>query len=215
MANDPLVPVALGGAASCPVARLRPSPLILWVQGITIVWMLIEAGVALISAWGAKSPALLAFGADSLVELLSAVVVLLQFGKFLKLNSDQAARLAGILLFVLAAVVFFVSLTSLLYGVLPQPSYAGIGITIAALVIMPILSWIKRKAAKQTANRALAADSVQSAMCAYLAAITLVGLVVNATLHLHWIDPVAALAAIPILYIEGSRAMSGEGCGCH
>jgi divalent metal cation (Fe/Co/Zn/Cd) transporter len=215
MANDPALQAAVTGRASCPLVRLRPVRLILWVQGLTIAWMLIEAGVALSSAWMARSPALLAFGADSVVELLSAIVVLLQFSRLLKLSTEQAARFAGVLLLVLAAVVFFVSSTSLLYGIRPQTSEAGMAITIAALVIMPGLSWIKRKVANQTQNKALAADSVQSGMCAYLAAITLAGLAINAYLRVSWIDQVAALAALPILYLEGSRALSGDDCGCH
>lgn len=68
--------------------------------------------------------------------------------------------------------------------------------------------------ARLTDSRVLAADAVQSATCAYLAAITLVGLALNALLHIHWIDSAAALAALPILFVEGRRAIRGEGCAC-
>jgi divalent metal cation (Fe/Co/Zn/Cd) transporter len=100
-------------------------------------------------------------------------------------------------------------------GVQPETSCSGIAITIAALVVMPLLAWFKRKLGRSTGNRALAADAVQSATCAYLAAITLVGLSVNAIIHIHWIDSVAALAVLPILVVEGRNAIRGEGCGCH
>lgn len=80
--------------------------------------------------------------------------------------------------------------------------------------MMPMLAWGKRKVARATMNRALAADAVQSAACAYLAALTLVGLVVNAAFQVHWIDAVSALAALPLLWVEGRRAMRGESCGC-
>jgi divalent metal cation (Fe/Co/Zn/Cd) transporter len=79
---------------------------------------------------------------------------------------------------------------------------------------MPLLAWGKRKAAASINNRALAADAVQSATCAYLAAITLLGLALNASWHFRWADPVAALAAIPILVVEGKRSLKGEQCGC-
>ena len=183
-------------------------------QVITLVWMLIECGVALIAAWQAGSPALLAFGSDSLVELLSATVVLFQFVPVLRLSVARAARMAGALLFVLAGAVALTSALALIRGAEPATSWVGIGITVAALGGMPVLSWRKRRLAQATRNPALAADAVQSATCAYLAGITLVGLALNAMLHLGWIDPLAALAAIPILVVEGKRALRGEACGC-
>lgn len=73
---------------------------------------------------------------------------------------------------------------------------------------------MKRKIARETDNRALAADAVQSATCAYLAAITLAGLGVNALFHIRWVDSAAALVAIPMLVVEGRKALRGEACGC-
>jgi divalent metal cation (Fe/Co/Zn/Cd) transporter len=157
---------------------------------------------------------LLAFGADSFVELLSATLVLLAILPSFPLTRVRAARLAGILLFVLAGVVALVAILSLVYRVKAETSCSGIVITLAALAVMPILAWAKRRTAQRTNNRALAADAVQSATCAYLAAITLVGLAINATWHIHWVDSAAALLALPILIIEGQRARRGESCGC-
>jgi divalent metal cation (Fe/Co/Zn/Cd) transporter len=176
--------------------------------------MLVECGVALISAWKAHSPALLAFGSDSLVELLSATVVILQFAPSFRLSPARAARFAGILLFVLAGVVAFTSLAALAGGIKPDTSWLGVAVTVAALVVMPLLSGAKKRAALSLKNSALAADAVQSAMCAYLAGITLFGLAINAIFHVRWIDPLAALAALPILCVEGRRALRGEVCGC-
>lgn len=90
----------------------------------------------------------------------------------------------------------------------------GIGITIAAIIVMPILAWLKRRTARARGSRALAADAVQSATCAYLAALTLAGLAINALWHIHWVDATAALLALPILILEGRRAPRGESCGC-
>jgi divalent metal cation (Fe/Co/Zn/Cd) transporter len=187
---------------------------VIQLQSITLLWMLIECAVSLYGAVSAHSPALLAFGADSFVELLSATVVLLAIVPSFPLTKDRAVRLAGVLLFILAGVVVLVTLLSLLYRVQPETSCSGIAITIAALVVMPLLAWAKRRVARQTNNRALAADAVQSATCAYLAAITLAGLAVNAVWHVHWVDSAAALLALPVLIIEGRRALQGESCGC-
>jgi divalent metal cation (Fe/Co/Zn/Cd) transporter len=187
---------------------------VIWLQGITLVWMLAECGISLYGSVAAHSAALLAFGADSFVELLSATVVLLEIVPSFPLTRDRAARLAGILLFVLSGVVALVTLLALVSGVTPEASCSGIAITFAALVVMPILAWAKRRVARQTNNRALAADAVQSATCAYLAAVTLAGLAINALWHIHWVDSAAALLALPILIVEGRRAFRGESCGC-
>lgn len=211
-------------AAKPAVARARPctapgcgaeySRATAWLQGITIAWMLVECAVALVAAARAHSPALLAFGSDSLVELLSASVVVLQFTPNFRLDAKKAAQIAGVLLFVLAGFVVLTSIASLLLGLNPDRSRMGIAITVAALVVMPILSASKRHLAEETGNVALAADSVQSATCAYLAAITLAGLAANAIFHLPWVDAAAALGVTPILIVEGRRALRGEGCGC-
>jgi len=188
--------------------------MIAWLQGITLAWMLVECGISLYGAATAHSPALLAFGADSFVELLSATVVLLAIVPSFPLTKDRAARLAGILLFVLAGVVALFAILSLVYRVKAETSCSGIVITLAALVVMPILAWAKRRTAQRINNRALAADAVQSATCAYLAAITLAGLAINAIWHIHWVDAAAAFLALPILIIEGQRALRGESCCC-
>jgi divalent metal cation (Fe/Co/Zn/Cd) transporter len=183
-------------------------------QGITLAWMLAECAVSLYSANSARSSALLAFGADSLIEILSAVLVLLSFSSAFRLSKDRAAKWAGVLLFVLAGIVGCTAILSLIRRVRPAPSFSGIAITAAALVVMPVLAWFKRRTARTTGNRTLAADAVQSATCAYLAAITLAGLGINAFFHAPWVDSVAALAALPILFVEGRRAVQGESCGC-
>lgn len=188
--------------------------IVLGLQSITLAWMLAEAAIALHAAYAAHSAALLAFGADSLVELLSASVALLSFVPSFPLTKDRAGRFSGILLFVLGGVVAITAVLSLLHNLRPETSYGGIAISIAALIVMPVLAWLKRKVARATDNPALAADAVQSATCAYLAAITLFGLAVNATFHIRWVDSVAALAALPILIVEGRKALRGESCGC-
>jgi divalent metal cation (Fe/Co/Zn/Cd) transporter len=183
-----------------------------WLQWITLGWMAVECGVSLLAAARAHSMALLVFGADSLVELLSAAVVLLQFLPRFPLKKTDAERAAAVLLFLLAGSVVGIAL--LAYRGPRESSYLGIGITSLALVAMPVLAWLKRRLARALNNRALAADATQSATCAYLAAVTLAGLVAFAVWRVAWVDSVAALLAVPILIVEGRRAWRGEGCGC-
>jgi divalent metal cation (Fe/Co/Zn/Cd) transporter len=176
--------------------------------------MIVEFGVAAYAATTAHSPALLAFGSDSLVELISAAVVLLQWMPNISISERKAARTASVLLFLLALVIVAVALSSLVLGLRPASSRAGIAIAIAALVAMPILAWMKRHEALRLGNTALAADATQSATCAYLAAIALVGLSVNAVFHIGWFDSAAALAAVPVLLKEGRSAWKGQTCKC-
>jgi divalent metal cation (Fe/Co/Zn/Cd) transporter len=185
------------------------------VQTITIVWMSLEATLSLSAAWTAHSPALAAFGGDSAVELLSAVVVLWRFRHHDSGQAEQrAARIAGSLLFVFAACVVLASVMSLLGYAEPKPSYLGIAVLLAALLIMPWLAKEKRRLSAMTGSAALRADAAESALCAYLSLIALVGLAVHAIWHIGWADPVAALAITPLILYEAREAMRGKACGC-
>jgi len=117
-------------------------------------------------------------------------------------------------LFALAGEIALASVYSLGFHVHPEVSSGGIAITVAALVIMPLLGILKRQKAKQAGNPALAAEAVQSLTCAYLAANTLLSLMANAVFQIQWVDAVAGLIAIPIIVVEGRRAWRGEHCGC-
>lgn len=203
------------GCASCEGSRNgEHRRYALWLQGTTIAWMVVECGVSLWSALRAGSPALLAFGADSFVELLSAGVVLSEFAAAPRVSEARAARMAGVLLYALAVVVTGIAVATLVTGARPEASGAGMVITALALVVMPLLAWQKRRLARKRGDAAMAADAVQSATCAYLAGITLVGLAVNAVWHVAWMDSAAALAAVPVIVVEARRAMRGESCGC-
>ncbi len=183
-------------------------------QYLTLLWMLVECSVALAAAARAHSVSLLAFGSDSFVEVISASVVLLQFSPRMTILPARAARWCGVLLYVLAAAVTGIALAGLLLQNTAETSLAGMAVTAGALLLMPVLARKKQAMANQTRNRALRADAVQSATCAYLAAITLAGQVLHRFLRWHWIDAVAALAAVPILMVEARRARQGQTCTC-
>lgn len=215
------VPPQCGCEQDSACAQLRPhlsnvpghlTQQVAWLQSVTLVWMTIECAGSLWGAARAHSAALLAFGSDSLIELLSAIVVLLQFLPRFPLRKSHAERAAAVLLFLLAAAVMCIAV--LAYGAPKQTSWLGIVITSFALIAMPVLARLKRRQARVLDNRALAADAAQSATCAYLAAVTLAGLAAYAIWHVSWVDTVAALGAVPILVVEGRRTWRGEGCAC-
>ena len=185
------------------------------VQTLTIVWMSVEAASSLWAAWVSRSPALAAFGGDSSVELLSAVVVLWRFRTHKAEHAEErAARVAGGLLLALAAYVLLASAMSLLGYSEPKPSYLGMAILVAATLIMPVLAREKRRLSALTGSAALRADAAESALCAYLSIIALMGLAVHAIWHIKWADPVAALAITPLIVFEAREAMRGKACGC-
>jgi divalent metal cation (Fe/Co/Zn/Cd) transporter len=198
--------------AATPSALSNVARRILHLQILTIVWMIVEAGVSLGTAWRSHSPALFAFGGDSLIELLSAAVVL---GRFrFELKEARAARIAGILLFMLAGLVVLNSMSNFLGYREAQRSPAGIGILLAAALVMPWLARRKRQLVAITSSAALKADAAQSALCAYMAWIALAGLLVNAIWGIGWADPVAALALTPLILREGWVAVHSSKLGC-
>lgn len=189
---------------------------IVWLQLITIVWMCVEAATAVFAALRAHSIALVGFGADSGIELLSALVVFLRFKGVSHVDEKRAARITGWLLFSLAAFVLAGSILAFTKSAFrPEASYLGVALLIAAAFVMPWLAKQKRILAAKTGSVALKADAIQSSMCAYLAWIVLGGLVLNAVFKISWADPTAALLLLPIIVQEGWEAMKGKAsCDC-
>ena len=185
---------------------------VLQLQVITLIWMSAEAIVSLGTAWTSHSPALLAFGGDSLIELLSAAVVFWRF-RF-TLGEARAARIAGVLLFALAGFVVLTSILNFIGYREAQRSLVGIGILLAAAVMMPWLASQKRKLAVVSSSSALKADAAESALCGYMAWIGLAGLTINAIWYRSWADPVAALALVPLIVREGWEAVRFSRLGC-
>lgn len=184
------------------------------IQMITIFWMLVEVVVSAMVAVRAHSIAVLGFGGDSMIELLSALAVLVRFsGK--SLSEQKASRIAAVLLYSLAAFIVAASALSLLKLWLPpEPSYLGIALLVAAAAVMPWLARRKRQLSLATGSSALAADAIQSSVCAWMAWIGLAGLAINAVFGISWADPLAALAITPIVLKEAHEAWNQRGCRC-
>jgi divalent metal cation (Fe/Co/Zn/Cd) transporter len=184
----------------------------------TIGWNMVEAGVAIGAGWLAGSIALVGFGVDSLIESISGSILLWRLFSPVQDESREkiAIKLVGISFLILAAYVAFDALKSLLTYESPDTSLVGIGLSIVSLILMPILARAKRRSAVDLNSRAMKADSKQTDLCAYLSAILLGGLVLNALWGWWWADPVAALIMVPIIAREGVEGLRGEVCGdCH
>ena len=125
-----------------------------------------------------------------------------------------AQRLVGASFLLLSAYVGIEALSTLLKREASEHSLLGIAVAIAALIVMPLLARAKRNVARGLHSGAMHADSRQTDLCAYLSAILLGGLLLNAALGWWWADPVAGLLMLPIIVKEGFGALRGEGCGC-
>ncbi|HEX4899875.1 MAG TPA: cation transporter [Pyrinomonadaceae bacterium] len=187
---------------------------------LTIIWNLLEGIVSVGAGLLAGSIALVGFGFDSFIESLSGGALLWR----LHLDAPErreraeyiALKLVGISFLLLAAYVAFDAIKSLIQREPPEASYIGIGIAALSLVVMPFLARAKSKVAGELNSRALQADSRQTDICAYLSAILLGGLLLNAIFGFWWADPVAALVMTPIIAREGIEALRGETCDdCH
>jgi divalent metal cation (Fe/Co/Zn/Cd) transporter len=181
---------------------------------LTLAWNVVE-GVASVGLGVLRgSPALVGFGADSFIESISGAVLLwrLQDGEHHERRERVALKLVGLSFLVLAAYVAFEAIRALLLREPPEGTWLGITIAAASLVVMPWLARQKRRVARALDSRALEADSRQTDLCAYLSAILLGGLLLNAILGWWWADPVAALIMTPIIANEGVGALRGEAC---
>jgi len=185
---------------------------------ITIGWNLVEAGVAVGAGIAAGSVALVGFGVDTLIEILSSLILL---WRLLSVHYDErreqiALKLVGVSFLLLAVYVACEAASNLLFKKAPEASLAGIVLAVLAMLVMPLLARAKRRVAGRLNSSALKSDSRQSSICAYLAAILLGGLAFNTVFHWWWADPVAAIIMVPIIVKEGLVALRGEVCAdCH
>jgi divalent metal cation (Fe/Co/Zn/Cd) transporter len=189
---------------------------------VTIVWMVIEAAVAVGAGIAARSLLLVAFGIDSAIELASAVIVFWHFRlEFTKKFENalhgadeierQAARVAGYLLFLLSAYILVQAIFGLMARHAAETSPIGIAVAIIAAIGMPFLAKAKLRVADRIDSRSLRADVMETLTCGYLAWILLLGLALNAVGRWWWIDSVASLAIVPLLVREGYEAICDRG----
>jgi divalent metal cation (Fe/Co/Zn/Cd) transporter len=188
-----------------------------WLQYVTIGWNSTECVVALGAGFLAGSIALVAFGFDSAIEVTSGLAALWR----LRRDADEARREAaerhalrviGACFLLLAAYVLFDAVGSLVNRVAPDRSLTGIVVAALSLIVMPLLARAKRRIATRLDSGALEAETRQTEICAYLSAILLAGLGLNAWRGWWWADPIAALAMVPLIAREGWEAVRGRTC---
>ena len=188
----------------------------------TVGYNLLE-GMFSVAVGGAEgSGALMGFGFDCFVESLSGGVMIWRFRERGGVShaererlEQRAIRLVGYTFYLLAAYVLFESARKLYTGERPESSPRGIAITVASLVVMPALFWVKRRTAARLGSASLRADARQTLACTAMSAGVLAGLLLNSLLGWWQADALIGLAIGLVLVREGREAVrSGELCCC-
>ena len=203
----------LAPAGPAPARRALLQRRIRWIVAATIAYNVVEAVVAISAGTIASSTALVGFGLDSIVEVLSAAAVAWQFAARDPEERERVAlRVIAVSFFGLAA---FVSVDAVLALTgIREPEHSPVGIVLAAvsLAVMPFLSLLERRTGTELGSASAVADSKQTLICSYLSAAVLLGLVLNLTLGWTWADPVAGLVIVVFAVREGLEAWRGEAC---
>lgn len=184
-----------------------------WIVAGTIAYNMIEAVVAITAGRVASSSALIGFGLDSTVEVLSAAAVAWQFAAPDPERRERIAlRVIAVSFFGLALLVGIDAVRSLLGGAEAEHSTVGIVLAAVSLAVMPALSWAERRAGRELGSASAVADSRQTLLCSWLSAVLLAGLVLNSWLGWSWADPLAALVIAGVAVKEGRDSWRGDGC---
>jgi divalent metal cation (Fe/Co/Zn/Cd) transporter len=177
---------------------------------LSMGWMVIEAAVAVTAGILAASIALVGFGLDSVIEFCSAVIVAWQLHGQGEERETRAVRLIGVTFFALAAYLAAESIRDLTGQARPGHSLPGIAVTAAALIVMPLLAVAKRRTGQAMNNRAIIADSAETAFCAFISATALLGTGLNAWLGWWWADPAAAVIIAALAVREGLETWEND-----
>jgi divalent metal cation (Fe/Co/Zn/Cd) transporter len=186
----------------------------------SVAYNLLEAMVGLAAGLAASSVALVGFALDSVVESLSAGILVWRISversgaRTAEEAERRAVRLVAIAFFALAVYVGLKAIVDLTTGARPEKSVVGIILAVVSLVVMPALAFAKRRAARALDSRALMSDSKQTSLCTYLSAFLLVGLLANAWFGWWWADPVAGLAIAALAVREGGELWRTEDICC-
>jgi len=183
------------------------------IVAITIGYNLIEAVIAITAGSVASSAALIGFGLDSTIEVLSAAAVAWQFTRRDPERWEKPTlRVIAVAFFLLAIYVTASSVLALVTGERPEHSTIGIILTAVSVVVMPFLSFAERRAGREIGSATAVADSKQTLICTYLSAAVLLGLVFNSLLGWWWADAVAGLVIAAFAVREGWEAWQGDAC---
>lgn len=197
-----------------PLAGARRATLhrrVRFIVGFTITYNVVEAIVAIWAGSAASSAALIGFGLDSVVEVLSAAAIAWQFTRKNPERWEKATvRAIGIAFFALAAYVIIDAVLTLTGLEEVDHSPLGIGIASLSLLVMPVLAWFEFRTGRELGSKSVQADARQLLLCVYLSGTVLIGLLLNTLFGWMWADSVAALIVAALAIREGIEAWRGD-----
>ena len=188
----------------------------LWLEYSTVGWNVVEAVVAIGAGAVAGSVALIGFGADSAIEVISAVGLLWRLrkaGPHAAVNEESAAEkralyVVAVTFFVLAGYITWEAVRSLISREPPLTSPVGIILAVLSLLVMTGLASVKQRTGREMGSRALVADSKETWVCSYLSLTLLLGVGAFAVFGSWWADPVGALAMLPVILWQGWETLA-------
>ncbi|WP_425885563.1 cation diffusion facilitator family transporter [Micromonospora sp. DT81.3] len=182
-----------------------------FIVAFTITYNVLEAIIAITAGVLASSAALIGFGLDSVVEVLSAVAIAWQFTRKDPERWEKVTvRAIGLAFFALAAYVTIDAIVSLVSQEGPEHSPLGIGITALSLLVMPLLAWFEIRTGRELGSKSVLADARQLLLCVYLSGAVFIGLILNSLFGWWWADSVAALIVAALAVREGIEAWTGD-----
>jgi len=194
-----------------PERRERLHRRVRFIVAFTITYNVLEAVIAIWAGVLASSAALIGFGLDSVVEVLSAVAVAWQFTRKDPERWEKATvRAIGLAFFALAGYVTIDAILSLVSRDAPEHSPLGLGITALSLLVMPALAWYETRTGRELGSKSVLADAKQLLLCVYLSGAVFIGLILNSLLGWWWADSVAALVVAALAVREGIEAWRGD-----
>jgi divalent metal cation (Fe/Co/Zn/Cd) transporter len=182
---------------------------------LSLAYMTAEGTIAITAAVLAGSVALLGFGLDSIIEGLASVIIIWRFtgSRTLSEEAEQRAQKAvAVTFFLLAPYIAADAIRTLADNDKPSTSWLGIGLSIASLIVMPLLGVAKKRIGASIESHATEGEGTQNLLCAYLAAAVLIGLLANTLLGLWWLDPTVGLLIAALAIREGKDAWNGDDC---
>ncbi len=184
-------------------------------NNLTIGWNVIEGVVAIGAGIVAGSISLIAFGLDSGVEVSTSLVLAWRLAQERRggcmVDVDRrAVRWIAVCFAVLALYVGFEAISQLVDRRPPDVSMVGIGLAAVSVVVMPLLARAKKRLGPTLGSQAVVSESRQTELCAWLSAVVLIGLGLNAALGWWWADPAAALVLAGFAGYEAVRTWRAD-----
>ena len=182
----------------------------LLLEYFTVGYNILEALASIYFGSIANSIALIGFGLDSIIESISGIILIWRLRKHERVSEHEenqierkALKYVAFTFVILGLYVSFESIRKLIFVEIPEPSLYGMVIAILSIVIMPVLSLMKRDVGVKISSKALIADSEETLACAFLSVALLIGLMANYFLGFWQADPLVGFIIAIFLFREG------------